>query len=57
MVGLTRSLALEVARQGIEGLWDKLLMGASGAEKKETAKREPAKPAKVVHRFTHRRCR
>ncbi|MBI1915917.1 MAG: DPP IV N-terminal domain-containing protein, partial [Planctomycetes bacterium] len=43
----------EVVRKGVEGFWDKLLMGASGAEKKETAKREPAKPAKVVHRFTH----
>jgi dipeptidyl aminopeptidase/acylaminoacyl peptidase len=43
----------EVARQGIAGFLDKLLSDSSGTEKKGTIKREPAKPAKVVHRFTH----
>src|SRR5260370_23943322 len=31
----------------------RVLIAEVGAEKKGTTKREPAKPAKVVHRFTH----
>src|SRR5262249_3985614 len=43
----------QVARPGVGGLLDKVLTPALGGDKQETAKRAPAKPAKVVYRFTH----